>query len=57
MWQKYSVKASYRHRFDPETGDTGPLSVWSSEALQEHTDADTAADQNEPADSDKEGSR
>jgi hypothetical protein len=47
MWQKYNVKASYRHRFDPESGDTGPLSVWSSEALKEHTDADATTDQND----------
>jgi len=35
MWQKYNVKASYR------------LSVWSSEALKEHTDADATTDQND----------
>lgn len=34
MESHYSVKASYRFRFDPETGERGPLPVWSKEALR-----------------------
>ena len=35
-WMKtqYEVRASYRHKFDPSTGETGPLPVWSKEALK-----------------------
>lgn len=34
MESRYSVKASYRFRFDPATGERGPLPVWSKEALR-----------------------
>jgi hypothetical protein len=34
MWERFSVKASYRHRLDPATGHSGPLPVWSSTALR-----------------------
>ncbi len=34
MMDRFSVKASYRHRLDPETGETGPLPVWSENALK-----------------------
>lgn len=34
MREQFNVKASYRHRFDPATGETGPLPVWSEDALK-----------------------
>lgn len=31
MKEHYNVAGSYRHRLDPETGQSGPLPVWSAE--------------------------
>jgi hypothetical protein len=37
-WQhmegNYSVRASYRYRIDPATGEASPLAVWSADALK-----------------------
>jgi hypothetical protein len=34
MAQNYNVTASYRHRYDPVTGEKGPLPVWSPTAMR-----------------------
>ncbi len=34
MDEHFHVKASYRWRLDPESGETGPLPVWSKDALK-----------------------
>jgi hypothetical protein len=35
MLEKYQQTISYRFRFDPQNGDTGPLPVWSKQALKD----------------------
>ena len=32
MQENYAVTASYRYRFNPENGESGPLPVWSKKA-------------------------
>ncbi len=34
MLQQFNVHVSYRHRVDPTNGETGPLPVWSADALR-----------------------
>jgi hypothetical protein len=34
MQSRFNVHASYRHRLDPTNGETGPLPVWSVDALK-----------------------
>ena len=40
MRDRFNVTASYRHRLDPVTGETGPLPVWSPEALRDQIASD-----------------
>ncbi len=35
MAEHYEVRASYRFRYDPINGSTGPLPVWSAFAMRE----------------------
>ncbi len=35
MESRYSVRASYRYRLDPSTGEAGPLPVWSKDAMRD----------------------
>ncbi len=35
MEEHYAVKASYRYRVDPQTGNPSPLAVWSTDALKD----------------------
>jgi hypothetical protein len=34
MNDRFNVNASYRYRYDPSTGEEGPLPVWSKAALR-----------------------
>jgi len=44
MMEKFEVTASYRHRFDPANGETGPLPVWSTDALKTGIISETDTD-------------
>ncbi|MCW5977147.1 MAG: ogr/Delta-like zinc finger family protein [Bryobacteraceae bacterium] len=43
MNERFDVTASYRFRLDPATGETGPLPVWSKEAMRENILPEEAA--------------
>jgi hypothetical protein len=36
MKDKFNVTASYRYRLEPGTGDSGPLPVWSRDAMRDN---------------------
>lgn len=36
MESQYAAKSSYRYKLDPFTGETGPLPVWSADALRDN---------------------
>ena len=40
MEERYGVRASYRYRVNPATGEESPLAVWSAEALRDRIVAD-----------------
>ena len=35
MFEKYSVKSSYRNRINPKSGVASPLPVWSNNAMRD----------------------
>jgi hypothetical protein len=35
MRSQYNVSVLYRHRHDPASGDSGPVPVWSKDALKD----------------------
>ncbi len=43
MENHFHVTASYRHRLEPDTGESGPLPVWAREALKSSILADEVA--------------
>jgi hypothetical protein len=51
MFEKYGVKASYRFRIDPASGNESPLAVWSKDAVKDRIlDADVIAEPHDSAD-------
>ncbi len=51
MQGQFNVRASYRHRLDPLTGETGPLPVWSADALKDQiVDDDEVLPNDQPSD-------
>lgn len=53
MEENYAVKASYRFRVDPSTGETSPIAVWSPTALKDRiieAEVDESPDASSPDD-------
>jgi len=52
MQSQFNVNVSYRFRLQPETGENGPLPVWSREALRSGIiqDPNQVQDQNQDRD-------
>jgi hypothetical protein len=48
MESNYAVKASYRFRIDPFTGEKSPIAVWSSDALKDRIIEAVIGDQTDP---------
>jgi hypothetical protein len=48
MESNYAVKASYRFRIDPSTGQTSPVAVWSPSALKDRIIEAEIGDQADP---------
>ena len=44
MEDHYAVKVSYRYRLDPRTGESGPLPVWSKDAMRDRIVPDEVDD-------------
>lgn len=45
MQEHYAVRASYRYRVDPTSGESSPLAVWSPDALKDRIlDAEIGVD-------------
>ena len=42
MKSRFNVTASYRYRLEPNTGESGPLPVWSHDALKSNILAEEA---------------
>jgi hypothetical protein len=42
MKSQFNVNASYRYRVEPRTGESGPLPVWSRDALRSNILAEEA---------------
>jgi len=50
MWEHYNVHASYRYRYNPATGEKGPLPVWSQDAMKSNIVGGDEKEQNRNCD-------
>ena len=59
MQERYAVRASYRYRVDPVTGEASPLAVWSPTAVKDRIlgepdgEAESTASAAEPGEGEK----